>query len=195
MMTRRTKGLLAIVPALVIGCGAVLLLEREARPTRQTPQRTTEGPTSGSRRHGAVVDLQEVTVVVTIPGTGGASRQASAPVESDGRRPRVGGHGGGCAVTQVGMILGLHIAQPHGCILGSVMPDGPAAEAGLRAGDGIVGCDGSKVTCPSSLLPHLAADADSREVKLTVLRPKRDGEGERAEHGERQASRTADGGH
>jgi membrane-associated protease RseP (regulator of RpoE activity) len=194
MMTRRTKGLLAVVAALVVGCGAVLL-EREARPTRQTPHRTTERPTPGSRRHGVAVELEELTVVVTIPGTGGASRPASAPAESEGRRPLVGGHGGGCAVTQVGMILGLHIAQPHGCIVGSVMPDSPAAEAGLRAGDGIVGCDGSKVTCPSSLLPHLAADADSREVKLTVLRPKRDGEAERAEHGERQASRTADGRH
>ncbi len=83
-----------------------------------------------------------------------------------------GGHGGGCPQTEVGATLGLALSQPHGCIVGNVMPNGPAGKAGVKTGDSIVEADGKTVTCPSVLAPCLSSTAQPGKVKLTILRRK-----------------------
>jgi len=83
-----------------------------------------------------------------------------------------GGHGASCPQTQVGTTLGLTLSQPHGCIVGNVMPNGPAGKAGVKPGDSIVEADGKTVTCPSVLAPCLTGTAQPGKVKLTILRRK-----------------------
>lgn len=77
-----------------------------------------------------------------------------------------------CPQTQVGMALGISIGQPHGCIVQSVLPSGPAGKAGIKQGDSIVEADGKTVTCPSTLAPCLTNTAQPGKVKLTILRRK-----------------------
>ena len=73
-------------------------------------------------------------------------------------------------MTEVQGMLGVSLAAPHGCIVGSVFARGRAAAAGIRAGDSIVGADGNAVTCPSTLAPYLRAG--QKQVKLTIVRSK-----------------------
>jgi S1-C subfamily serine protease len=86
------------------------------------------------------------------------------------------GHGPGCPQTQVSAVLGIAIGDPHGVVVSRVIPDGPAADAGILPGDGIVKSGGVEVTCPSKLLPHLGREEERRSVELTVRRPVETGE-------------------
>jgi len=106
-----------------------------------------------------------------------AKGQAGAPADQRGggmgRRGAMGGaHAGGCPQTEMNHTLGVTLTQPHGCIVGSVDPKGPAGKAGIKPGDSIVEADGNTVTCPSTFVPALAHIDKSRTVKLTVLRKK-----------------------
>ena len=83
-----------------------------------------------------------------------------------------GGHGGGCPQTEMDHTLGVVLTQPHGCIVGSVDPKGPAAKAGIKPGDSIVEANGNTVTCPSTFVPNLGRMDKSGKMKLTVLRKK-----------------------
>jgi membrane-associated protease RseP (regulator of RpoE activity) len=85
------------------------------------------------------------------------------------------GHGPNCAMTKVSSVLGIAIGQPHGITVARVIPNGPAAEAGILAGDGIVQCGEAKVTCPASLLPYLKRGQEPKSLTLTVRRPARRG--------------------
>jgi len=108
------------------------------------------------------------------PNAGG---QANAPADQPsgrmGRRGGMGGgHGGACPQTQMNDALGLGLSQPHGCIVGSVSPNGPTGKAGVKVGDSIVEADGNTVTCPSTFVPYLTGGPNSHAMKLTVLRRK-----------------------
>ncbi len=78
---------------------------------------------------------------------------------------------GGCPVSQVSEMLGIELSSSHGCVIGALKPGGPAAQAGLKVGDSIVGCNGGKVECPSTLDPLLWITQNDT-VKLQVVRPK-----------------------
>jgi len=108
------------------------------------------------------------------------AREAEPKAESGaagrgGRRGgMMGGHGASCPQTQVGQMLGIALSQPHGCIVGSVLPNGRGAKAGIKPGDSIVEADGKTVTCPSVLAPCLQRTAQPGKVKLTILRRKQE---------------------
>lgn len=143
-MGRRLRWLLGIGAVLALGYGAMLLMWPAARP--ELPSHTRRG----DREPHDQASWTERTMTVRIP------------AEAEGTDPT------GCPKSAVSAILGVAIASPHGCLLGRVRPGGPADAAGLKAGDGIVACQGEKVACPSSLLPHVLPAGEDRSVELTV---------------------------
>ncbi|MFZ2586907.1 MAG: trypsin-like peptidase domain-containing protein [Alphaproteobacteria bacterium] len=68
--------------------------------------------------------------------------------------------------------LGLGRGQGQGVILSDVMPGSPAARAGIKAGDVIVGMDGKSVTDPAALNERILATPNliGRAVPLTLWR-------------------------
>jgi serine protease Do len=70
--------------------------------------------------------------------------------------------------------LGLKASQ--GALVASVDPEGPAAGAGLRPGDVIVGLDGKPVEGPGQLSRDVALLPPGRAVRLRVLRDGRERE-------------------
>jgi regulator of sigma E protease len=64
--------------------------------------------------------------------------------------------------------LGLEVAAGS-VVVGSVLPDGSAAQAGLRTGDQILAIDGIPITRPSQMIDYLRA-RPSVEVRLDVQR-------------------------
>jgi len=65
---------------------------------------------------------------------------------------------------------GLDVPDNSGALLAGVMPDGPAAHAGLQPGDVIESVNGKKVTNPRDLAVDVAAIKPGEEAHLTVLR-------------------------
>lgn len=57
-----------------------------------------------------------------------------------------------------------------GALIGSVATGGPAADAGLRAGDIITAIDGHAVTGPSDVVAAIAGHKPGDQVKITVRR-------------------------
>ena len=63
-----------------------------------------------------------------------------------------------------------HIGSQSAAVLHSIVPDGPAAKAGIREGDVLLALDGRPVEGPGPLLRMLTADAIGRQVRLQILR-------------------------
>jgi S1-C subfamily serine protease len=74
-----------------------------------------------------------------------------------------------CPRTFLIALFGADFANPHGCVIGRLTPDGLAAKAGLAVGDSIVSCNGTEVTCPSTLLPEVQQSFKSSEPGKVVL--------------------------
>jgi putative serine protease PepD len=62
---------------------------------------------------------------------------------------------------------GARIADPGGT---AVTPGGPAARAGLRAGDVVVAADGERITSPEELIVAIRKHAPGDRLRLTYLR-------------------------
>jgi len=64
------------------------------------------------------------------------------------------------------------LERPYGALVADVVPDSPAAEAGLQSGDVILEFNGEEIT-RSSDLPRKVGQADvGSEAELTVMRDK-----------------------
>jgi serine protease Do len=60
--------------------------------------------------------------------------------------------------------------HPRGALVAQVLPDSPAAAAGLRAGDIVLAFNGKDVTVSSSLPPMVGASRVGTEAIITLLR-------------------------
>lgn len=188
MNSRRIALVVAALVAIVVLVVVVGLLSRpEAPPERaQAPRAGARaGPEAapGAAPTAASEGGERVAVTIEFGGKGSpqagsqrGTRAPGQPGQARGRGPGAGGpagHGAGCPQTQVGMMLGIQIAQPHGCIVGGVHPGGLADKAGIQVGDSIVTCNGVTVTCPSALLPELERARAAGKAELTVVRRSR----------------------
>lgn len=63
-----------------------------------------------------------------------------------------------------------HIEDGDGCMLADILPDGPAAKAGLKPEDVIVGFNGRKIADARALLAAVAGQKPGDLVKLQVRR-------------------------
>jgi len=99
-------------------------------------------------------------------------RPASITVERSGQRVQVSlataSLGAEALETDFLRTLGLDLAA-GAVIVGSVLPDGSAARAGLLAGDQILSIDGQAITRPGQVVEHLRA-RPGQEVRLEVER-------------------------
>jgi serine protease Do len=68
------------------------------------------------------------------------------------------------------------LATDEGLIVTSVLPTGPASEAGLSAGDIIVAIDGTGVTADEQLDDAVAAAGTGGTINLTIVRGRQTGE-------------------
>jgi serine protease Do len=67
--------------------------------------------------------------------------------------------------------LGIEVGHgPSGRFIGSVVPRGPAAEAGLRPGDEIVGIDGVDMRSAEQIVKTVGGHPDGRTIALSVVR-------------------------
>ena len=68
--------------------------------------------------------------------------------------------------------LGVEMRNPGGgdpCVIGAAIPGGPAAAAGLRAGDVIVGFAGERITSCAMLLDQIARHAPGEVVPVRTI--------------------------
>jgi serine protease Do len=66
--------------------------------------------------------------------------------------------------------LGIADAKAQGALVANVVPDSPAAKAGLQAGDVVQSVDGRKVTSPRDLAVAVAAVKPGETAKLEIVR-------------------------
>ncbi|WP_439594584.1 Do family serine endopeptidase [Falsiroseomonas sp.] len=64
----------------------------------------------------------------------------------------------------------LRLPNQHGALVANVEPDSPAARAGLRAGDVVVGLDGREITSPRDLALAVAEMEPNSRATLALLR-------------------------
>jgi S1-C subfamily serine protease len=66
--------------------------------------------------------------------------------------------------------LQAEVGQPRGLMIMRVVTDGPAAKAGVAAGDILVTLDGQGISRPSTVTEHLGPESINRPVELRLIR-------------------------
>jgi len=183
-MSGRSRWLPVIVVVLGLACAGLLAVLPGVRSGNVSPRANPYSrlPARPTDLESDQAPFEEVVAVCQLP----AADEPLLEVPGSG-------HGPNCPTTQVSSLLGIAIASPHRITIGSVVPEGPAARAGIKSGDGIVKCDGQTVDCPRTLLPHLGQAEERSPVELTLRRPIRaeDG-GDRAGKTESTSPETAE---
>ncbi|MCO5147704.1 MAG: DegQ family serine endoprotease [Aquamicrobium sp.] len=72
------------------------------------------------------------------------------------------------------MAEALGMVRPHGALVRSVTPDGPAAKAGLRPGDVVLALNGAAIEHPDALGYRLATSPIGSVAEMTVLAQERE---------------------
>ena len=91
----------------------------------------------------------------------------------DGMRPGMATRGRlGVSVQQITPELAEYFGVKAGVLVASVVPDSPAAKAGLKAGDVITVVNGRSVGAPREVVQALPTGEGSHEVDLTFVRDK-----------------------
>jgi hypothetical protein len=166
MGKRAYLGLLALA-VLGTGCRSSLEKQGEVKPApAQTPKPVATAPTPS-----APVPSSSVTPAPAAAPAGAGYEVLKLTAQLprslvDDARARAS-----CPATAFAMLFGAQLANPRGCILGALTPEGLAARAGLRAGDSIVACNGREVTCPSTFLPAVLAPKQPDTIELIIHRP------------------------
>jgi len=178
-MNRRTVLLVAVALVLLAGYGIMLAVNPDTRPWGKTSDRPANRPAGAGGGDRAMDASEYETVAVTL----------EIPAAKD--VPTGGAHGGNCPKTRLANILGVTLAQTHGLVIGTVIPDGPAAKAGIKPGDMLAG----RSECPRTILPRFEARAEPREMKVNVRRRRsasqaesEEGETEETAPGEQEVS-------
>jgi serine protease Do len=68
------------------------------------------------------------------------------------------------------------LSETRGVLVNTVAENGPAAKAGIRRGDVIVAFNGKPVSDGNTLRNQIAGNPPGTEVKLTIVRDKREQE-------------------
>jgi serine protease Do len=90
-------------------------------------------------------------------------------LDLQGRTPRLG-----VRVSELAGDLPAYFGAKSGVLVNAVTAGSPAAEAGVRVGDVIVTVDGATVERPADLRRQLLETRDQREVKLGIVRDKKE---------------------
>jgi hypothetical protein len=158
MGKRAYLGLLALA-VLGTGCRSSLEKQGEVKPApAQTPKPVATAPTPSTPVPEAAAAGRGYEVLKL-------TAQLPRSLVDDARARA------SCPATAFAMLFGAQLANPRGCILGALTPEGLAARAGLRAGDSIVACNGREVTCPSTFLPAVLAPKQPDTIELIIHRP------------------------
>jgi serine protease Do len=80
----------------------------------------------------------------------------------------------GVTIQEVNQVLAdsFKLPRPRGALVSQVEPKGPAAEAGLKAGDVILAVDGKPIELSSEVPPLIASIKPGQQATLTIWRDK-----------------------
>jgi serine protease Do len=80
----------------------------------------------------------------------------------------------GVRVSELAGELPEYFGAKSGVLVNEVTPESPAAKAGIRAGDVIASVDGVSIDRPADLRRQMVEKRDQREVKLGIVRDKKE---------------------
>jgi Do/DeqQ family serine protease len=143
----------------------------------------TDAPINQGNSGGAVVDTRGELIGISsqiVSSTGGnvgigfaipsnMAKNVMGQLAAKGhvQRARLGA---GIQTVTSDLAPGFGMKEPHGVVVNSVMPDGPAAKAGMHVGDIITKINGKDVSDANALRNQIAGMQPGNEVTLTVSR-------------------------
>jgi serine protease Do len=163
--------------------GVVSALARQADPSKPLTYIQTDAPINPGNSGGPLVDMNGVVIGINtfILSEGGGSEGLGFAIPARivdfvYHSLREHGHvhrveiGAGTQEITPTLAEGLHLAQHWGVIVDDVLPDGPAAAAGLQINDIILAADDRRIETLPSLSAALYLHRLDQLVKLEILR-------------------------